>query len=171
MKAALTIVIIAVIVGIASGAWLMIIVMAASKKVKDEAVLKRWLRMRGLLLIAVVLMAGCSPGKMVGTGYLVSVKQDGHTEIQKVATRHQADSIYHATVGTDPLGNDDPFFEFRNSELFIYIEKKGIYERNGKRRWKVYDEELDLSVPANAQSLTPDISPPNGREKIRKKIN
>ncbi len=143
MNAVLTIVIVAVFIGLASAAWLMALIMITSKKVKEKAVLKRWLRMRGLLIISVVLLAGCSPGKMVGTGYLVSVKKDGHTQIQKVATRHQADSIYRATVGTDPLGKDDPFFEFRNSELFIYIEKKGIYERNGKRRWKIYDEELE----------------------------
>lgn len=99
--------------------------------------------MRGLLIISVVLLHGCSPGQLVGTGYLVSVRQNGKTEIMKVATRHEADSIYLSVVGSDPLGSEDPFYEFQNSETFIYIEKKGIYERNGKRRWKMYDEKLN----------------------------
>lgn len=145
MNAILTILIVSIFVGLASAAWLMVIIMLTSKKVKNKAILKRWLQTRGLLGLAVVLLVSCSPGKMVGTGYLVSVKQHGKTEIMKVNTRHEADSIYRAAIGADPLGKEDPFFEFRNSETFIYIEKKGIYERNDKRRWKVYDEELEAS--------------------------
>jgi len=149
MKAVLTIVTIAIFVGLASAAWLMVLIAITSKKVSDKAVLKRWLRMQGLIIVAVVLITSCSPGQLIGTGYLVSVKQHGKTEILKVATRHEADSIYRAAIGTDPLGKEDPFYEFRNSETFIYIEKKGIYERNGKLRWKVYDEKLDSITNKN----------------------
>lgn len=141
MNTVITIIIIAAIVGMASAGWLMLIIRSASKKVSNKAVLERWLRMQGLLFI--VFMFSCSPGKMVGTGYLVSVKQAGKTEILKVHTRHEADSIYNALVYPEPLGKHDPSFEFENSETFIYVEKKGIYERNGKRRWRVYDSQLD----------------------------
>jgi hypothetical protein len=140
MNTVITIIIIAVIVGMASAGWLMLIIKSKSKKVSDKAVLKRWLKMQGLLFIA--LMFSCSPGQLVGTGYMVSVKQEGKTEVLKVNTRAEADSIYNALVYPEPLGRHDPFYEFRNSETFIYIEKKGIYEKKGKTKWRVYDEKL-----------------------------
>jgi len=125
MNTVITIIIIAVIVGMASAGWLMLIIKSKSKKVSDKAVLKRWLKMQGLLFIA--LMFSCSPGQLVGTGYMVSVKQEGKTEVLKVNTRAEADSIYNALVYPEP---------------FIYIEKKGIYEKKGKTKWRVYDEKL-----------------------------
>jgi len=141
MKVIYLIITISVFVGLAAAAWLMAIIMIASKKVPNKAVLKRWLRMQGLLFIA--FMFSCSPGQLVGTGYLVSVKQNGEITNHRVDTRAEADSIYNALVYPDPLGKHDPFYEFRNSELFIYIEKKGIYEKNGKTKWKMYDKKLE----------------------------
>jgi hypothetical protein len=147
MKAFLIIIILSAVIGLSSVAWLVLLVITLSKKVKNKEVLKRWLRMHIVLVSAyLLLVAGCSPGELVGTGYLVSVTQQGQTTNHRVDTRAEADSIYREAVGADLMGELVPFFEVKNSEVFIYVEEKGIYQRrpDGKRRWRVYVEELKL---------------------------
>lgn len=105
--------------------------------------------MKKIIFISLLILSGCAPGKMIGTGYLVTVQRGIRTEWQKVETAQQADQFVHQHTGlsfnTDTLlGSYLPFWTFRNGTLEIYVEKKGIYEKKtgAKKRWKIYDKEL-----------------------------
>ncbi len=101
------------------------------------------------LLLLLLLFAGCAPGQIVRTGYLVTVTQNHRTELQKLETSAKADSFILIRTGI-PLKTDslmdtmEYFFEFRNGIFSVYAEKKGIYKRreNGKERWRMFDEKL-----------------------------
>lgn len=150
MNLIITILIVSVFVGLASAAWLMVIIMIASKKVKNKKVLERWLRIH-IAMAAIALIAGCSPGKMLNTAYLVSIdtKEPRDFKWQRFSTADSADAYIfkitqlelstHRLISTDP-----PFYDVRNGRHYIYVEKQSLYQRpGGKTHWKVYDEKLD----------------------------
>lgn len=157
MKTVLIIGFVCVFVGLASAGWLVAIVMAAGKKVKNEAVLKRWLRMRGLLIILAALAVSCSPGEMLKTGYLVSIDQNEPREFEykRFETTDSVDTwIANKTqlqLSTPEMITDNPpFYDFSNGQYFIYVEKQALYQRpGGKTHWKVYDEELESLTNKN----------------------
>jgi hypothetical protein len=119
-------------------------------------------RMKNYLLIVacyLLLVAGCAPGEMVGTGYLVTVEHGIQTKWERLENTAQVDSFVFAKTGIalqadNLIVPEYPFYQFRNGEFNIYVEMQGIYQRqeNGKRRWRVYDEELESSK-FNVQSL------------------
>jgi hypothetical protein len=117
--------------------------------------IKHWVS--ALFILAVTV--SCSPGKMVGTGYLVTVENGRMMKWEKVETAAQADSFIWEKTGlqvkTDRmLGNDLPYWDMKSGRRYIYVEKKSVYQRkpDGKKRWRVYDEELESSE-FNIQSL------------------
>jgi hypothetical protein len=146
--------------GLASGAWLILLITIASKKVKNKEVLKRWLRRQHLLMLAsvfLILVISCAPGKMVGTGYLVSINTKKSKDFvwKRFDTTDSTDSfIFRKTqiqVSTpDLISNNPPFYDVRNGQYYIYVEKQAEYQRHGgKRHWKVYDEKLDCLTDKN----------------------
>lgn len=103
------------------------------------------------LLVILLFLAGCAPGRMVGTGYLVTVQHGIKTNWDKVETPQEADAFVwkHAGLNFDTdsiIGDHYPFWTFRNGTVEVYVEKKGVYEKRpyGKKRWKMYDEELKI---------------------------
>jgi hypothetical protein len=112
-------------------------------------------RMKNYFLIVacyLLLVAGCAPGEMVGTGYLVTVEHGIQTKWERLENTAQVDSFVFAKTGIalqadNLIVPEYPFYQFRNGEFNIYVEMQGIYQRqeNGKRRWRVYDEELESS--------------------------
>jgi hypothetical protein len=108
-----------------------------------------------------LLAASCSPGQMVGTGYLVTVEEGIQMKWDRVETAEQADRFVFEKTGlqvkTDSLiGTTYPYWDMKNGRKYIYVERKGIYQRRpgGKKRWRVYDE-----------SLTPALSKGEGERK------
>ena len=108
-------------------------------------------RIKLFITIAFILLnfiTSCTgPGEMIDIGYLVSIKENNKTQIYRVSDLTEVEqTILESThIELKPfslIGKKDPFFEFRNSEVFIYIEKKGIYEKRGKERWRIYDRKL-----------------------------
>jgi|GEM_PF-3320068 len=157
MEEVIIILIVSVFVGMASFAWLMIIVISATKKATNEAVLKRWLKRNGLLIIAVVLMAGCSPGKMLNTGYLVSIdtKEPREFVLERFESADSVDTFILENTGIELCTPElisayPPYYDVRNGEYYIYVEKQALYQRpGGKTHWKVYDETLDSLTKKN----------------------
>lgn len=106
-----------------------------------------------------LLAASCSPGQMVGTGYLVTVEEGIQMKWEKVETASEADRFIFEKTGlqvkTDSLiGTTYPYWDMKNGRKYIYVGKQGIYQRRpgGKKRWRVYDEQLESSE-FNVQSL------------------
>ena len=75
-----------------------------------------------LLAVAFLLFASCSGSKHAGQ-YLVSMRGSTDTLVY-VNTRAQVDSIVYRTLDGEMMGKRKPFFEIKNSEVFIYVEKK-----------------------------------------------
>jgi hypothetical protein len=110
-------------------------------------------------LFILALTVSCSPGEMVGTGYLATVEEGIMVKWDRVETAEQADRFVFKKTGlvvkTDSLiGDVLPYWDLEHGRQYIYVEKKGIYQRKprGKKRWRVYDEQLESSE-FNVQSL------------------
>lgn len=73
-------------------------------------------------------MVGCSAPRIAGHDYLTTVTLRGETEKFWLQSTEQVDSllrIYEIDVKSETLiGEIKPFFEIKNSEIFIYTEKK-----------------------------------------------
>ena len=89
----------------------------------------------------------CTPGKMVGTGYLVTVTEGRKTVGLKTESVQQVDNFILDKTGLmfntpDLIDNPMLFYDFRNSNYYVYVEKKAIYQRreNGKKQWRTYRE-------------------------------
>lgn len=78
--------------------------------------------MKYMLIIMICLLASCAGSKHAGQ-YLVSVRCKKDT-IVYVDTRIQVDSIITRALDGDLMGKKKPYFEIKNSEVFIYVEKK-----------------------------------------------
>lgn len=81
---------------------------------------------RNLKLFAACLLlafTSCTGSKHAGR-YLVSVRAFGKQKIDIVQTRTEADSIVTRALDGELMGKRKSFFEIRNSEVFIYVEKK-----------------------------------------------
>lgn len=160
MKIIFLLLIISVFVGLASGTWLILLITIASKKVKNKEVLKRWLRRQHLLMLTsvfLILFISCAPGKMVGTAYLVSIdtKEPKDFVWKRFETADSTDSFIFSKTQIqlstpDLISNNPPFYDVRNGQYYIYVEKQAKYQlRSGKRHWKVYDEKLDRLTNKN----------------------
>jgi hypothetical protein len=95
------------------------------------------------------LFFGCYPGKMVSTGYLVTVEKGRKTNVERFKTSAEVDSFVflktNLKINTDCIiGEKLPFYFFQNDVFFIYVEQQGVYQKKekGKSKWRVYDEEL-----------------------------
>ena len=109
--------------------------------------IKHWIS--ALFVLAVT--TSCSPGQMVGTGYLVTIEEGIQMKWDRVETAEQADQFIFEKTGlvvkTDSLiGTTYPYWDMKNGRKYFYVERKGIYQRreNGKKRWRVYDEQLEI---------------------------
>lgn len=150
MKAILTLLVVSALVGLVTVAWLVLLAVSLRKKVKNKAVLKRWLQIYLGLVPVFMLMAGCSPGEMVGTGYLVTVEKGILVKWDRLETAAEVDHFIREkaglTVNTDSLiGTDRLYYDLKNGDgWYVYVERQGIYQRkpDGKKRWRVYDEDL-----------------------------
>jgi energy-converting hydrogenase Eha subunit F len=95
------------------------------------------------IFLALFALAGCTgPGQLTGTGYLVTVEEGIQTDWKKLPTTTAVDSFVHARTGL-ALQSDSliesryPFYQFRNGQYTVYVEKKAVYQReNGKKRWR-----------------------------------
>jgi len=102
-----------------------------------------------VFLFLLLVFTNCTgPGTMVREGYLVSVA-DKKTEVKKFENIAQVDSFIFARTGIPVesekmLGGILFFYELRNEDYSVYVEKKGIYQRKsgGKERWRMFDEKL-----------------------------
>jgi len=86
------------------------------------AFIRRKERNLKLLAVAFLVFASCSGSKHAGQ-YLVSVRGENDT-LTYVDTRAQVDSIVIRALDGELMGKRKPFFEIKNSEVFIYVEKK-----------------------------------------------
>jgi hypothetical protein len=102
-----------------------------------------------LFILLIILLISCSgPGNLIGTGYLVSITENNHTDVFRFDNVSLAETMIFDSTGIQVeaeklIGKNDPYFEIKNSEIFIYVEKKGIYEKRGVQRWKIYDSQLE----------------------------
>jgi len=102
-----------------------------------------------IMMILILILSSCTgPGTMVREGYLVSIS-DKKTEVKKFESIAQVDSFIFARTGIPVesekmLGGILFFYELRNEDFSIYVEKKGIYQKKarGKERWRMFDEKL-----------------------------
>lgn len=100
------------------------------------------------LFLLLVFTSCIGSGTMVREGYLVSVA-DKKTEVKKFENITQVDSFIFKRTGI-PVNSEKMFggilffYEMRNEDFSIYVEKKGIYQKKpgGKERWRMYDEKL-----------------------------
>jgi len=99
-----------------------------------------------VFLVFLLISTSCTgPGQLIDTGYIVSITENNQTNIHRFNSALQAEKMLNDSAGIyieidEFFGKKNPFFELKNSELFIYVEKKGIYEKNDKIRWRVYDK-------------------------------
>lgn len=113
-----------------------------------------------LIVLALVFSSCGGPGQLTGTGYLVTIEKGIMMKWDRLETAAQADSFIYQkaglTVKTDSLiGTDRLYFDMKNGDgWYVYVEQQGIYQRRpgGKKRWRVYDEELEISN--NEYSIT-----------------
>ena len=102
-----------------------------------------------VFLFLLLVFTNCTgPGAMVREGYLVSVA-DKKTEVKRFETVSEVDSFILLRTGIPVdskkmFGGILFFYELRNEDYSVYVEKKGIYQKKagGKERWRMYDEKL-----------------------------
>ena len=75
-----------------------------------------------ILIAILLLLASCAGSKHAGQ-YLVSIRAEKDT-IQYVDSRAKVDSMISRALDGDLMGKRKPYFEIKNSEVFIYVEKK-----------------------------------------------
>ncbi len=86
------------------------------------AFIRRKQRNLKIIVIALFAFASCTGSKHAGQ-YLVSVRGEKDT-ICYVDTRAQVDSMITRALDGELMGKRKPYFEIKNSEVFIYVEKK-----------------------------------------------
>ncbi len=96
-----------------------------------------------LFIISILVLAACSPGNLVGTGYHTVIESGRMVWQDKLHTTAETDSFIVAKTDlplcTDSLiGANPPAFRFENFEFDVYVEEKAIYQRreNGRERWR-----------------------------------
>jgi hypothetical protein len=108
-----------------------------------------------LIFLALFALVSCTgPGQLTGTGYLVTIEEGIQTDWKKLPTITAVDSFVYARTGLS-LQADSliypryPFYQFRNGQYTVYVEKKAVYQRreNGKKQWRAYS-----SSPVDFQS-------------------
>ena len=99
-----------------------ILIRVKEKKRKKLRKIRKKNRNLTILVGMMLLMASCSGSKHAGQ-YLVSIRAEKDT-IQYVDSRMQVDSIITRALDGDLMGKKKPYFEIKNSEVFIYVEKK-----------------------------------------------
>ncbi len=115
-----------------------------------------------ITILLILIFRGCSPGNLVTTGYLVGVDNYAENEIE-IEHFQSTDSVdnwitektelqFHTP---DLISEGPPYWEFNNEDFYIYVEKKGIYEKNGNGNcW----EACILSITELDSELLPNIN-------------
>ena len=94
-------------------------------------------------IVLLLMLAGCSPGRMVGTGYHTVIEHGRMVWVEKLPNTAETDAFIFEKTGleliTDSLiGKEPPCFRFYNFRYDVYVEHKAIYQRRdgGKERWR-----------------------------------
>jgi hypothetical protein len=98
------------------------------------------------LILISFLFARCAPGKLIGSSYLVNATKTMTVEINRFATSLETDQFLFTSTGlqfkTDSLiGNQKSYFEFRNGDWVIYVEKQLKHRLpSGKTKYKPFKQ-------------------------------